>query len=67
MVNRIGGCYLILGGQDVEFVDQTIAPREGGRGLWFNHSPNFYWNDSNLQNGVRLHSHGTYDFLTGKI
>jgi amidohydrolase len=66
-VNRIGGCYLILGGQDVEFVDQTIAPKKGGRGLWFNHSPNFYWNDASLQNGVRLHSHVTYDFLTGKI
>lgn len=41
--------------------------KTGVGGLWFNHSPNFYWNDSSLQNGVRLHNHVTYDFLTGKI
>jgi metal-dependent amidase/aminoacylase/carboxypeptidase family protein len=66
-VNPIGGAYLALGGQDVEFIDGTIKAKEDGRGFWFNHSPNFYWNDSNLLNGVRLHSHVTYDFLTGKI
>lgn len=66
-VNPIGGTYLSLGGQDVEAVDGTLVAREDGRGFWFNHSPNFYWNDSNLLNGVRLHSHVTYDFLTGRI
>jgi amidohydrolase len=66
-VNPIGGAYLSLGGQDVEPIDGTLRAKKGGRGFWFNHSPNFYWNDSNLRNGVRLHSHVTYDFLTGEI
>jgi amidohydrolase len=66
-VNPIGGAYLLLGGQDVEAVDGGFQPKKDGRGFWFNHSPHFYWNDPNLINGVKLHSHVTYDFLTGKI
>ncbi len=66
-VNPIGGAYLLLGGQDVEVVDGGFQPKKDGRGFWFNHSPHFYWNDPNLINGVKLHSHVTYDFLTGKI
>jgi amidohydrolase len=66
-VNTIGGVYLFLGGQDVEFADGVPRVKEGGRGHWFNHSPNFYWNDSNLVHGVRLHSHVTLDFLCGNI
>jgi len=66
-VNPIGGAYLLLGGQDVELVDGGFQPKKDGRGFWFNHSPHFYWNDPNLINGVKLHSHVTYDFLTGKI
>ena len=66
-VNPIGGAYLLLGGQDVEVVDGGFQPKKDGRGFWFNHSPHFYWNDPNLINGVKLHSHVAYDFLTGKI
>lgn len=66
-VNPIGGAYLLLGGQDVEVVDGGFQPKKDGLGFWFNHSPHFYWNDPNLINGVKLHSHVTYDFLTGKI
>ena len=67
VVNPIGGAYLFLGGQDVEIVDGAPRPKKDGRGFWFNHSPHFYWNESNLVNGVRLHSHVTYDFLSGDI
>lgn len=66
-VNPIGGAYLFLGGQDVEFADGVLRARKEGRGRWFNHSPHFYWNESNLVNGVRLHSHVTFDFLLGNI
>ena len=66
-VNPIGGAYLFLGGQDVEFVGGIIRAKEGGRGYCFNHSPHFYWNEANLISGVRLHSHVTYDFLSGSI
>jgi amidohydrolase len=66
-VNPIGGAYMILGGQDVEFKGEEFAAKKKGRGMWFNHSPHFYWNDKNLKNGVRIHSNVAVDFLTGKI
>jgi len=66
-VNPIGGAYLFLGGQDVELADGSPRPKRGGRGFWFNHSPNFYWNEANLVNGVKLHSHVAFDFLCGNI
>ncbi|MDO8150531.1 M20 family metallopeptidase [Isoptericola sp. b408] len=66
-VNPVGGAYMLLGGQDTEVADGRLQPVDGGRGLWPNHNPHFYFDDGVLVDGVRLHSHVTYDFLTGAI
>jgi amidohydrolase len=66
-VNRVGGVYMMFGGQDAELTPTGLAAREGGRGVYFNHSPLFYFNDAAIVYGVRLHAHVAYDFLDGKI
>jgi len=66
-VNKYGGLYLILGVQDVEFVDGQLVPTEGGRGLVVNHNPAFYADDATLITGVRLHAHAALDHLNGDL
>lgn len=68
-IDASGGAYMLLGCQDSEFnlADESLAPREGGRGVWPNHNPQFYVDESILTHGVRLHSHITTDFLTGTL
>lgn len=66
-VNKYGGLYLVLGVQDVEFVDGQSVPEEGGRGLVVNHNPAFYADDATLVTGVRLHAHVAFDHLAGEL
>jgi hypothetical protein len=58
---------LVLGVQDVEFVDGQPVPEEGGRGLVVNHNPAFYADDATLVTGVRLHAHVAFDHLAGEL
>ena len=62
----------MLGVQDGEFTDGSrkigdLARTLGGRGIAFNHNPNFYLDDDTLMQGVRLHANVAYDDLTGTI
>jgi amidohydrolase len=67
-INPIGGAYLWLGAQDVEFGGPTgTRPKKGGKGQWPNHNPRFYVNDDVLKTGVRIHSNVAMDFLSGKM
>lgn len=66
--NPIGGMFVTLGAQDVEFGGTSgIQPIKGGKGLYFNHSPNWYINEEVLVTGVRVHVNIVFDFLNGKI
>jgi amidohydrolase len=67
-INPIGGLYIGLGAQDSEFGGPAgIRPIEGGKGIYYNHSPHFYINEEVLVTGVRLHVNTVFDFLNGKI
>ncbi len=67
-INPIGGMYIGLGAQDSEFGGPAgIRPIEGGKGVYYNHSPRFYVNEEVLVTGVRLHVNMVFDFLNGKI
>jgi amidohydrolase len=67
-INPIGGMFVMLGAQDTEFGGPGgIRPKEGGRGLYFNHNPNFYLNEEVFITGVRLHVNMVFDFLNGRI
>lgn len=67
-INPIGGMYIGLGAQDSEFGGPAgIRPTEGGKGVYYNHSPRFYVNEEVLVTGVRLHINMVFDFLNGKI
>jgi amidohydrolase len=65
-INPIGGAYMWLGAQDVEFGGPTgTRPKKGGRGKALNHNAHFYVNDEVLKTGVRIHSNVVMDFLSG--
>ncbi|MDN3238377.1 M20 metallopeptidase family protein [Glycomyces tritici] len=66
-VNKYGGLYIMLGGQDGELVDGHVKPIPGGRGLVMNHNPAFYADDTALAVGVRLHAAIAVDHLNGLI
>ncbi|WP_137725971.1 M20 metallopeptidase family protein [Prescottella subtropica] len=68
-VNRYGGLYVMLGGQDSRLNAEGtgIEPVPGGRGVVPNHHPAFYADDAALLTGVRLHLHVTADHLAGAL
>lgn len=67
-INPIGGMYVGLGAQDVEFGGPAgVRPIKGGKGMHYNHTPYFYVNEEVLLTGVRLHVNMVLDFLNGKI
>ncbi len=68
-INAVGGVYLLLGCQDTDYdeANSLPSPTPGGRGLWPNHNPHFYVEESVLAIGVRLHANMTFDFLAGSI
>jgi metal-dependent amidase/aminoacylase/carboxypeptidase family protein len=65
--NEYGGVYLVLGCQDTELRDGMVASTPGGRGLWVNHNPRFYVDESVLVTGVRLHANVALDYLSGVL
>jgi amidohydrolase len=67
-INPIGGAFMWLGAQDVEFGGPTgTRPEEGGKGQYVNHNPRFYVNDEVLKTGVRLFCNVVMDFLSGEM
>jgi metal-dependent amidase/aminoacylase/carboxypeptidase family protein len=66
-VNAYGRAYLTLGCQDVDVQRGQLVARPGGRGLWMNHNPHFYVDESVLVTGVRLHANVALDYLAGAL
>lgn len=67
-ISPIGGMYVGLGAQDAEFGGPAgVRPIKGGKGVHYNHTPNFYLNEEVLLTGVRLHVNMVVDFLNGNI
>ena len=68
-VKEFGGIYIVLGGQNVRFVDgglpEAIDPSSPTGGFVPNHNPGFYVLDEVLKTGVRAHAHVALDFLGG--
>lgn len=66
-VNKYGGLYVLLGGQDLHYRDGEMVPVKGGRGAVVNHNPAFYVNNAVLATGVRLHATVAVDHLSGAL
>lgn len=68
-IQRFGGVYALLGGQDVKLADDGKIEKtsDDSRGVVPNHSPKFYVNDDALAFGVRLHAQVAVDHLLGDL